>query len=262
MPNKYRYDNLDLTGVKVGRLTAIKKIDKSKWLFHCDCGNDVVLSCSRVIGGQKSCGCMRRDCMNNFGKSHISHGESKTKLYRKYRSMLNRCYSPKSHEYERYGKRGITVCEEWKNSYEAFRDWAYNNGYDPNINGGYWSIDRIDNSKGYSPDNCRFTTAKEQMKNRDITTLYDYCGEKYTASEFADIHNIQKTFVYNRAKKGQTLERILYDWERAHSVPNNYVDISEYASMANVTQTTVGRWIRQGKVYAEKFGRKWYILIE
>lgn len=204
---------------------------------------------------------MRKEMAQSWVKSHTKHGKSKTKLYRKYMSILRRCYDKNDKGYARYGGRGIDVCDEWKNDFQAFYDWAYSNGYDPLKNGRYWSIDRIDNDKGYSPSNCRFVTAKEQMRNRDITKLYDYKGKTYSASEFADMFGItNKSYVYSRLKKGQSLEEILHEWNKAHSVPDNLLDVSTYSKMYNVTHTTVNRWIKQGKVKAEKYGRKWYII--
>lgn len=263
MQKRDKYDHIDIAGIRYGRLTALEKVGKSTWLFHCDCGNEVVLNYSRVLYGQKSCGCMRRDVSQNWVKSHMKHGKSKTKLYRKYRSMLSRCYNENDKGYARYGGRGISVCDEWKNDFQAFYDWAYSNGYDPTKDGRRWSIDRIDNSKGYSPSNCRFTTAKEQMRNRDITKTYEYQGSVYTASEFADSFGItDKSYVYRRVKKGQSLDEILHDWEKAHSIPNNLLDVSTYSKAHGVTPTTVNRWIKDGKVKAEKYGRKWYINVE
>jgi len=260
MPQKNKYYHVDITNERFGRLVAIEKVGRSTWLMHCDCGNDVILRYSRLLYGQRSCGCLRKEIAQEWAASHTKHGKSKTKIYRKYRSILNRCYNQNSHHYDRYGGRGITVCEEWRNSFDAFYKWAYDNGYDEKKNGSNWSIDRIDNGKGYSPNNCRFTTAKEQMRNRDITVLYEYNGKSYSASEFADEFGItDKSFVYKRAKQGETLGEILDAWNMAHDIPYGYVDTATYAEKCKVTTTTVNRWINSGKVQAEKRGRKWYI---
>lgn len=260
MRKQDKYDHLDITDNRYGRLTAIEKVGKSKWKFHCDCGTDIVLKYSRVLGGQKSCGCLRKEMSSEWVASHTKHGKSRTKLYRKYASMKSRCYNANNRHYYRYGGRGICMCDEWKNSFESFCDWAYANGYDPDKSGNYWSIDRIDNNKGYCPENCRFTTAKEQMRNREITTLYEFQGNTYTASEFADVFGItDKSFVYRRLQKGQTLEYILNDWTKIHNIPKGLIEVEDYANEKGVTSSCVKRWINQGKLNGEKVGRKWYI---
>lgn len=261
MQKRDKYNHLNIKNNRYGRLVAIEKVGKSKWLFRCDCGNTVTLNYSRVLYGQMSCGCLKKEVGEKWGKSHKKHGMAKTKLYRRYHSMLDRCYNKNNKGYKRYGGRGITVCDEWINSFTAFYDWATSNGYDTVENGHYWSIDRIDNNKGYTPDNCRFTTATEQVKNRNITILYNYKGRMYSASEFAGAYGItNKSFVYYRAKKGQSLEEILSDWELSHNVPEGYIDLDTYAKNNNVTKTTVNRWIHSGKVEAKHFGRrKWWI---
>lgn len=81
-------------------------------------------------------------------------------------SMNNRCYNPQSINFNRYGARNIDICDEWRDNYEAFRDWALANGYDENAPRGQCTIDRIDNDKGYSPDNCRWVDAKTQRHNQ------------------------------------------------------------------------------------------------
>lgn len=263
MNKRDRHADLDLLGQRFGRLTAIGKVEgkTSTWVFRCDCGNELVLKTSRILGGQKSCGCLRKEVAKEWVSSHTTHGESKTKLYRKYRSILERCYNASGKHYKRYGGRGIKVCDEWKHSFEAFRDWAYSTGYDPLLNGQKeQSIDRVDNNGDYCPENCRWANAREQQKNRECTRLYPYKDSMYSASEFADNFGIsEKTFVYNRLKKGQTLEYILDDWNSIHNVPSNLIDAKEYASKYNVTPQSVFRWIKQGNIVATRIGRKWYI---
>lgn len=89
--------------------------------------------------------------------------ESSTRLYKTWDNMKQRCYNPHHSSYARYGGRGITVCNEWKTNYHAFKEWALSHGYESHL-----TIDRIDNDKGYSPDNCRWLTIQEQQRNRSI----------------------------------------------------------------------------------------------
>lgn len=263
MQHRNNYRDLDITGERFGRLVALHKVEgkRTEWMFQCDCGNTVPLKYSRVLYGQLSCGCMIAEKRKQFGQSHVLHGASNTKLYRKYRSILDRCYRKNSWKYKRYGGRGIYVCDEWRNSFDSFKEWAYKTGYDPSLDGRTeQSIDRIDNDGPYSPENCRWATPAEQQKNRECTKLYPFNGEMYSASEFADLFGINcKSFVYRRLEKHQTLEYILQDWNKIHNVPKGLIEVEDYAKEKGVTSATVKCWINDGKVPGEKVGRKWYI---
>ena len=89
------------------------------------------------------------------------HGGFGTRLYRIWIGMKDRCFNKNGSNYYAYGAKGIVVCDEWKNSFEAFRSWALENGYEDTL-----TLDREDNDKGYYPDNCRWATSKEQLLNR------------------------------------------------------------------------------------------------
>ena len=151
----------DLTDRRYGRLLVIERAEnkggKVSWLCRCDCGNEVSVRAVNLKNGTSSCGCLNKEASR---AANSTHGESRTKLYRVWCSMRDRC-RPTSHVYEYYRGRGITVCAEWEHDYVAFRDWALANGYKPGL-----TIDRIDNDSGYSPDNCRWATWLEQSKNK------------------------------------------------------------------------------------------------
>ena len=159
----------DLTGQRFGRLVVVERGGRDKnglttWKCRCDCGETTIETRSNLINGRvNSCGCLSIELsLQRFTK----HGKRHTRLYGVWNNMKNRCYNPKVHNYHRYGARGITVCEEWRDNFEKFCEWAISNGYDENAPFGKCTLDRIDNDKGYSPDNCRWVDAKTQSNNR------------------------------------------------------------------------------------------------
>ena len=162
---------IDITGKKFTRLTAIKKVGVHQtrnchvWEFVCDCGNTVTACKIDVsIGKTKSCGCLAKEL---FTKRNTKHGNSRrTKISSEYRAwigMLRRCSNnPTNKDKKNYLERGITVCIEWVESFETF----LNNVGEKPCDGKRWSLGRVDNNKGYYPDNCRWETSIQQARNR------------------------------------------------------------------------------------------------
>ena len=122
-------------------------------VFLCDCGekHDAVISWVKD-GRIQSCGCFNVE-------AHTTHGQKGTSLYSIWQGMVQRCCNENSKDYPRYGGRGITVCVEWRNSFEAFRAYV---GERP----AGMTLDRIDNDRGYKPGNVRWATPKQQQANR------------------------------------------------------------------------------------------------
>ena len=118
-------------------------------------------------------------------------------------SMLQRCENPKCKSYPRYGGRGITVCEEWHKS-DAFIEWAFANGYADDL-----SIDRIDNNKGYYPDNCRWATRKEQQNNQRTNFRVKAFGLDLTSTEWGEMVGMDRKTLRLRLAKGMTPEEAL-----------------------------------------------------
>lgn len=133
-----------------------------------------------------------------------THGLSNTKIYKVYLSMLNRCYKKYDEFYPDYGGRGITVCKEWREDFTSFYDWAMANGYRDDL-----TIDRIDNDKGYSPDNCRWATCKEQSCNKNSNKNLTYRGKTMTMAEWSDEIGISRSSLFGRLKRGWSVEKAL-----------------------------------------------------
>lgn len=192
----------DLTGKRFGRLVVKKRIinnNKGFWLCECDCGKTVIIKTKTcLISGQiKSCGCYNRDRI-------CKHGDSYSLLYSVWHSMKTRCYTKTSIPYKDYGARGITVCEEWKNDYSRFRDWALTHGYKKGL-----SLDRINNNGNYTPDNCRFTDVKTQSNNRRSSRYLTYNGETHSIAEWGQIFGVRPELFLDRLKKGWPLKDVL-----------------------------------------------------
>lgn len=158
-------EHKELIGARFGSLTVtgfagVSKNRKTMWYCKCDCGNTTgpIVGSNLRGGSPRSCGCIVRDAITeNSSYNYVYY----KRLYGIWHGMKQRCYYPKYKQYADYGGRGITVCEEWKNSFDAFYEWAIQNGYKDDL-----TIDRKDNDKGYSPENCCWSTRAEQNKNR------------------------------------------------------------------------------------------------
>lgn len=182
----------DLTGKRFNKLVVLERVengkgDKSRWRCLCDCGNETIVSGNNLkAGGVKSCGCLRH-------AKHNTHHLSNTRLYRIWDAMKNRCYLKTHSAYLYYGGRGITVCDAWKDNFEAFYGWAINNGYSEDL-----TIDRIDNDSGYSPENCKWSTREEQVNNRKSCVLITYNGETKNLMQWCKLLNLPYKLIHQR----------------------------------------------------------------
>ena len=138
-------------------------------------------------------------------KNHLTHGKRHTRLYRIWANIKTRCLNPNDPHFTRWGARGITVCDEWKDDFQAFYDWAMSNGYQEDL-----TIDRIDNDKGYSPENCRWVTVGEQNQNKRTVILLTWDGETHTTAEWARLLGCGKNTISTRYHKGWSTEECLF----------------------------------------------------
>lgn len=192
---------VDLIGQRFGRLTVIGIDDrgtkgKTYWMCKCDCGAvKSVRSDSLRSGAIKSCGCLKRE-QDKSNLARDTHGMSKTRLYQEWQGMKDRCFNKNNARWERYGGRGITVCEEWRNDFQSFCDWATANGYRDDL-----TLDRIDNDGNYCPENCRWATQRQQSRNRRTNIDVTIGNSTRTLMEWCEIFGLEYKTVYARYKR-------------------------------------------------------------
>ena len=187
----------DLSNKTFGYLTPLY-VDKTKnkhtyWFCKCICGKTRVLQSYQLTSGKvTSCGCMN----TRTQKSSIIFPNKR--MYSVYSSMIARCHNPKSSSYKSYGAKGIKVCDEWKNSFESFLRWSLNHGYNDSL-----SIDRIDNSKGYNPENCRWIPLPEQHINKTNNVFYTHNNETHTMTEWCRMLDFSIDLAKSRRKQAK-----------------------------------------------------------
>lgn len=191
---------IDMIGKKFGKLTVIEECDersrqhKIVYKCQCDCGKMVDTIGAELRNGRaKSCGCLR---VSNHPKIHEKSG---TRLYRIWQNMKQRCYNSSNKDYKDYGVRGIKICDEWLNDFQSFYDWSMNNNYNNAL-----TIDRIDVNGNYEPDNCCWSTRKQQTENRRNNIYLTYHGKTQTISQWAKDLGVSYVKLYKRHYRGYT----------------------------------------------------------
>jgi hypothetical protein len=185
-------NKIDLSGRKFGRWTVLRADKKNsprrKWQCRCVCGKlRSVDSHSLKSGTSKSCGCLRTEEL----KSRTVHGESGSKLYQVWFSMLKRCYNPNSKSYKNYGGRGVKVCWRW----HQFSNWLQDVGRPPFLGA---SLERKNNSKGYAPSNVCWASKEEQANNTRANVHVHYLGRRMTLKKASDLSGIKYTTLHAR----------------------------------------------------------------
>lgn len=193
---------IDLTGQRFGRLVveSFAYADKNRhsmWNCKCDCGVTKIVRTNELKEGKtKSCGCL-------YEEVNVKHRKRETRIYRIWRGMVTRTENERNLRFCDYGGRGIQICDEWRKDFQKFYDWAMSNGYKENL-----TIDRVDNDKGYCPNNCRWVDRKTQSNNRRYNVRIKHREEEHTLSKWSEKLGIAEGTLWNRIYlRGWSIER-------------------------------------------------------
>lgn len=195
---------IDLTGIRFGRLVVIRRAGQRNsfalWACACDCGGSaVVMGVSLRRGATKSCGCLRRDVST---ARFTTHGAVGTPEHCSWNAMLGRCNNPNNKKWSRYGGRGITVCERWR----EFENFLADMGHRPSIS---HSIDRINNEGNYEPSNCRWATQSQQQNNRSTNLNLSAFGMTMNLKQWSTHLSVDYSTLQRRLAKQWPLEKVL-----------------------------------------------------
>lgn len=197
---------IDLRDRRFGRLVARTKEDtgipgRDRWRWRCDCdcgGSKLATTNALVSGGTTSCGCYR---IERVRAACVTHGRSSGRTYNIWTNMRQRCNNPKHPEYHFWGGRGISVCDEWDASFEAF--FADMGECPPGM-----SIERKDNDKGYGPGNCLWASPKHQANNRRSNRMLTIAGETLSLAMWAERTGLAYGILLHRVARNWPVERL------------------------------------------------------
>ncbi len=200
----------DLLGQTFGRLCVVSEYGRNRnrnvlWECRCSCGNKTYVTTHDLnCGHTRSCGCLKTE---ETIKRNTREGQAKRSndlyLYKVWAAMKQRCLNPNNKRYHDYGGRGITISESWM-EYDEFYAWAIEHGYKRGLD-----IDRIDNNKGYSPDNCRFVTRKQNCRNKRDNRFITLMGQTRVLQEWCDIFGLDSKVVSHRISRGTSHEEAI-----------------------------------------------------
>lgn len=188
---------IDLMGKRFGRLVVIADIP-GKWLCQCDCGNQISATGTNLrIGDIVSCGCRKKDGFEHATK----HGKRNSRLYVIWQGMIRRCGNKNSDQYVRYGARGISVCDRWKN----FENFLADMGEPPEGA----TIDRINNDGNYEPGNCRWASTKEQGRNKRTNRVFEIDGVSKALVEWCELYKVNYFAAHGKISRGKSIKQAL-----------------------------------------------------
>lgn len=234
----------DLTGQTFDRLTVISRVPQTgktknaRWLCQCSCGNTHEANSTALLSGKtRSCKCLAKELT---AKKFTQHAGSKTPEWNTWQGMRQRCYNQKNKKYPLYGGRGVTVCDRWLNSFEAFRS-----DMDLKPSSAH-SLDRIDVNGNYEPLNCRWATPKVQSNNTRETQHVTIDGETKPLQYWIDQFGIAGQTVRNRIRSGAPQSDWFKDPYRSHTIGSESKPVKEWAIHFGLKPDTVYRRIGLG----------------
>lgn len=234
----------DISGVRFGRLVAIKATSQKRynyiWECLCDCGEIVEVLGGRLASGKTtSCGCLKREMDKTRSKTH---GHSKSRTYHIWLGMRNRCYNKNVKAYPHYGGRGITICDRWRNSFPSFLE---DMGEAP----ARLSIDRINNDGNYEPSNCRWATDLTQARNCRKNVMITAFGKTLCVSEWAQELGVSGATISKRIRLGLTPEdAITIPAQKPKTLKISGLDltVSQWSEKSGLMAKTINKRIRHG----------------
>ena len=195
MTRKSKHIGQSINGFLV--LDSLHKGTQTKFIVRCEaCGAVQEKTWGSVINQKTTCD----KCNPSRVPHNAKRGDSKTDLYREYSMILTRIRAKSGWYYQ----TGIKMCEEWERDFQKFKEWALANGYKKGL-----TIDRIDNSKGYEPSNCRWATPKDQSNNKTNNVIVEYRGERMTVAQCCDKYDVARHLVYQRLRSGKTIQEAI-----------------------------------------------------
>lgn len=253
---------IDLSGKRYGSLTVIQYVYSQTYgncnkpvrmyLCQCDCGaTKIIAGTSLKSGHTKSCGCLILKRSVNLAKKHLTtHGMSGSRLYQCYYHMKRRCSHCKN-----WKDKGIKVCDEWKDHFEPFMEWALSNGYSDDL-----TLDRIDPYGDYEPSNCRWATKKQQANNKTTSRFITICGITHTLSEWGDISGVNPATISKRIEAGYPENALLtptgsnyftdYNSKTSYyhlvTINGDTRTISEWSKISGIKSSTISARIARG----------------
>jgi hypothetical protein len=240
---------MDLVGNRYGKLTVLRRGTNTKggsarWVCLCDCGEETVVNSKHLrTGHTSSCGCLAHE-------SRKTHGMSGSSEYRCWRSMLSRCLCPQNTAYALYGGSGITVCQRWVDS---FSDFLSDVGRRPSLS---HTLDRIDNSQGYEPNNVRWATKTQQIQNRECAVVLTIDGITKPITEWSKVSGVPSKTIYDRYRLGKSSrDAVFRPWRVQKALPSLATGVVKSASAEyRAWKTMISRCTRQSDRSYENYG--------